>query len=93
MFADSLRKLYADQAHWPSTFQKPFGDDAGAFIGNAMAESHFATFKAECADARRLKHPNLLEVVDFGETGAVEPATDDGYWSYIVTEPTDEDRP
>jgi serine/threonine protein kinase len=48
------------------------------------------TFQAECADARRLKHPNLLEVFDFGETGAVEPATDDGYWSYIVTEPTDD---
>ena len=36
---ENLRKLYADQAHWPSTFQKPFGDDAGAFIGNAMAEN------------------------------------------------------
>lgn len=42
-------------------------------------------FLADCADARRLKHPNLLELVDFGESN-----TDDGYWSYIVTEPTDD---
>jgi DNA-binding transcriptional MerR regulator len=34
---ENLRKLYADQANWPSTFQKPFGDDAGAFIGKAVA--------------------------------------------------------
>jgi hypothetical protein len=30
-----LRRLYADQANWPSTFQKPFGDDAAAFIAKA----------------------------------------------------------
>jgi DNA-binding transcriptional MerR regulator len=34
---ENLRKLYADQANWPSTFQKPFSDDAGAFIGKAVA--------------------------------------------------------
>lgn len=34
---ENLRKLYADQANWPSTFQKPFGDDAGAFIGKVIA--------------------------------------------------------
>lgn len=33
----NLRKLYADQANWPSTFQKPYGDEAGAFIAKAMA--------------------------------------------------------
>jgi DNA-binding transcriptional MerR regulator len=34
---ENLRKLYADQANWPSTFQKPFSNDAGAFIGKAIA--------------------------------------------------------
>jgi DNA-binding transcriptional MerR regulator len=29
---ENLRRLYADQANWPSTFQKPYGDDVGAFI-------------------------------------------------------------
>jgi DNA-binding transcriptional MerR regulator len=34
---ENLRKLYADQANWPSTFQKPFSDEAGAFICKAAA--------------------------------------------------------
>ena len=34
---ENLRKLYADQANWPSTSQKPFSDEAGAFIGKAVA--------------------------------------------------------
>ncbi|HEY0169870.1 MAG TPA: MerR family transcriptional regulator [Pyrinomonadaceae bacterium] len=34
---ENLRKLYADQANWPSTFSKPYGDEAGAFIGKVMA--------------------------------------------------------
>ena len=33
----NLRKLYADQSNWPPTFQKPYGDDAGAFIAKAIA--------------------------------------------------------
>ena len=32
-----LNKLYSDQANWPSTFKKPFSDEAAAFIGKAMA--------------------------------------------------------
>lgn len=32
-----LRKLYSDEGNWPSTFQKPYGDDAGAFIAAARA--------------------------------------------------------
>ncbi len=32
---EGLTRLYADQANWPSTFQKPYGDDVGAFIGRA----------------------------------------------------------
>ncbi|HVF57933.1 MAG TPA: MerR family transcriptional regulator [Pyrinomonadaceae bacterium] len=35
--AENLGKLYADQANWPSTFKKPYGDAAGAFIAKAMA--------------------------------------------------------
>ncbi|HEX8843197.1 MAG TPA: MerR family transcriptional regulator [Pyrinomonadaceae bacterium] len=35
--AESLRKLYADQANWPSTFEKPFSDNAGTFISKAAA--------------------------------------------------------
>ena len=27
-----LKKLYADQTNWPSTFKKPYSDQAGAFI-------------------------------------------------------------
>lgn len=30
---ENLRRLYADQANWPSSFQKPYGDDVAAFIG------------------------------------------------------------
>src|SRR3712207_6194229 len=30
--AESLRRLYADQANWPSTFRKPYPDDVGSFI-------------------------------------------------------------
>jgi len=33
----SLRTLYADQANWPDTFEKPFGNEAVAFISRAMA--------------------------------------------------------
>lgn len=32
-----LRKLYTDEGNWPSTFRKPYGDDAGAFIAAARA--------------------------------------------------------
>jgi hypothetical protein len=32
-----LRKLYADQSNWPSTFQKPYTDDLGSFICEAQA--------------------------------------------------------
>jgi DNA-binding transcriptional MerR regulator len=32
-----LNKLYADQGHWPSTFQKPCSDDVWTFIKKAMA--------------------------------------------------------
>jgi hypothetical protein len=34
---DNLRKLYADQANWPSTFEKPFTDGASSFIAKAAA--------------------------------------------------------
>jgi DNA-binding transcriptional MerR regulator len=34
---ESLKRLYADQANWPSTFQKPYGDDAASFIAKANA--------------------------------------------------------
>jgi DNA-binding transcriptional MerR regulator len=34
---ESLTKLYADQANWPSTFSKPYSDDVGAFIAQAGA--------------------------------------------------------
>jgi len=34
---ENLRRLYADQANWPSTFQKPYGDDVGAFIAKVRA--------------------------------------------------------
>jgi DNA-binding transcriptional MerR regulator len=33
--AAGLSKLYADQANWPSTFKKPYSDEAGAFICKA----------------------------------------------------------
>lgn len=32
-----LRKMYADQANWPSTFPKPYSDEAQNFIFKAMA--------------------------------------------------------
>lgn len=35
--AEGLNKMYADQANWPSTFQKPYSDEVGAFICQAMA--------------------------------------------------------
>ena len=34
---EGLRKLYADQANWPSTFQKPYSDEVGNFICEAQA--------------------------------------------------------
>ncbi|MDB5034701.1 MAG: transcriptional regulator, MerR family [Chlorobi bacterium] len=34
---ESLKKLYADQANWPATFKKPYGEDVEAFINKAMA--------------------------------------------------------
>jgi DNA-binding transcriptional MerR regulator len=34
---EGLNMLYADQTNWPSTFQKPYSDEAGAFICEAMA--------------------------------------------------------
>jgi DNA-binding transcriptional MerR regulator len=33
--ASGLNKLYADKANWPSTFKKPYSDEAGAFICKA----------------------------------------------------------
>jgi DNA-binding transcriptional MerR regulator len=36
--AENLRKLYADQANWPETFQKPYGNEVGAFISEAQAQ-------------------------------------------------------
>jgi DNA-binding transcriptional MerR regulator len=32
---ESLTKLYADQANWPSTFRKPYSDEVGSFIHQA----------------------------------------------------------
>ncbi|MDT4965611.1 MAG: hypothetical protein QOJ64_348 [Acidobacteriota bacterium] len=34
---ENLRKLYADQSNWPSTFQKPFSEGAGSFIAKTVA--------------------------------------------------------
>jgi DNA-binding transcriptional MerR regulator len=34
---ENLKRLYADQANWPDTFQKPYGDDAASFISKANA--------------------------------------------------------
>lgn len=34
---ENLRRLYADQSNWPSTFKKPYSDEVGAFICQAMA--------------------------------------------------------
>ncbi len=36
---EGLNKLYADQANWPSTFKKPYSDEAGALMCQAMALS------------------------------------------------------
>lgn len=33
----SLKNLYADQANWPNTFQRPWTDDVGGFMAKAMA--------------------------------------------------------
>ena len=32
-----LKKMYADQSNWPSTFPKPYSDEVQAFINQAMA--------------------------------------------------------
>jgi glutathionylspermidine synthase len=32
-----LNKLYADQANWPATMKKPYSDEVGAFMCQAMA--------------------------------------------------------
>jgi DNA-binding transcriptional MerR regulator len=34
---ESLTRLYADQANWPSTFNKPYSDEVGAFLAQAGA--------------------------------------------------------
>jgi DNA-binding transcriptional MerR regulator len=34
---ENLKRLYAEQSNWPSTFQKPYPDDAGVFISRARA--------------------------------------------------------
>jgi MerR family transcriptional regulator, thiopeptide resistance regulator len=34
---ENLKRLYSDEANWPDTFKKPYGDDAGAFICRAQA--------------------------------------------------------
>lgn len=34
--AEGLKKLYADQKNWPSTFQKPYSDEVGALMCKAM---------------------------------------------------------
>ena len=31
-----LNRLYTDQQNWPSTFKKPYSDEAGAFICKAV---------------------------------------------------------
>jgi len=31
-----LNRLYADQQNWPSTFKKPYSDEAGSFISKAV---------------------------------------------------------
>jgi DNA-binding transcriptional MerR regulator len=35
---ESLTRLYADQANWPSTFTKPYTDEVGAFIAKAACK-------------------------------------------------------
>lgn len=34
---ENLKRLYADQSNWPSTFKKPYGSEFGAFICRAQA--------------------------------------------------------
>ena len=34
--ARGLNRLYSDQQNWPSTFKKPYSDEAGAFICKAV---------------------------------------------------------
>ena len=34
---ESLTRLYADQANWPSTFKQPYSDEVGAFLAQAGA--------------------------------------------------------
>lgn len=34
---ESLKRLYADQANWPDTFQKPYGNEVETFISKAIA--------------------------------------------------------
>ncbi len=36
---ESLKRLYADQANWPDTFQKPYSDEVEAFISQAKGAS------------------------------------------------------
>jgi len=36
--AENLRRLYADQANWPSTFQKPYSNNVGAFLCEVQAK-------------------------------------------------------
>lgn len=36
--AENLRKLYADQANWPSTFKKPYSNGVGAFLCEVQAK-------------------------------------------------------
>ena len=35
--SNSLKKLYADEQNWPSTFQKPYSDEVGNFLSQAAA--------------------------------------------------------
>jgi len=32
-----LNKMYSDQGNWPKDFPKPYSDEAGAFMCEAMA--------------------------------------------------------
>ena len=34
---ENLKRLYADQANWPDTFKKPYGDESADFISRARA--------------------------------------------------------
>lgn len=34
---ENLKRLYADQAHWPETFRKPYSDESADFISRARA--------------------------------------------------------